>query len=375
MKYDGLNIGLMKQQNKGKLLSYIFTHGAVSQKELAKETGLTRSAVSQLLKNEIGEGCLLKEVGKQSFTAVGRKEVLLDINPDYRYLLSININRKDTNIVLCNLLGEKIIEKKIKTTLKIKPEQFLKKISKASKAIMMGYENKILGASVGIVGLVDREKGISLNAYGLWNKEVFIADILEKELGITVIVENNVKAFALAELLFAQGKAYDNLMVLKWGPGLGSTLIINHRIYEGNQVSSGEIGHMIVDLKNGDGKVTLEEKVSYDALRYKQEFEIEKFTEAYQNSPSSFQQAIRLLAISILNCSFVLSLDVIIVYGSFFASKLVRDAVMKEIKRLDPSFDINRFKYSSLSEKEDYIGPVASFLYAWLFEMNSSIVL
>ena len=48
-----------------------------------------------------------------------------------------------------------------------------------------------------------------------------------------VIVENNIKAFAEGELLYGMGKTEENLLFLKWGPGVGSAMVIGNQVYEG----------------------------------------------------------------------------------------------------------------------------------------------
>lgn len=44
--------------------------------------------------------------------------------------------------------------------------------------------------------------------------------------------------FAMAELLYGTGKEHDNLMVIKWGPGVGCAIIIDQEIYEGRHAKA-----------------------------------------------------------------------------------------------------------------------------------------
>ena len=48
---------------------------------------------------------------------------------------------------------------------------------------------------------------------------------LAEALECTVLLENNVKAFAQAELTYGLGRTEENLLLLKWGPGVGSAII------------------------------------------------------------------------------------------------------------------------------------------------------
>ncbi len=73
---------------------------------------------------------------------------------------------------------------------------------------------------------------------------------LAEALECTVLLENNVKAFAQAELTYGLGRTEENLLLLKWGPGVGSAIIAQGRIYESRMYKSAEIGHVRVE-KNG----------------------------------------------------------------------------------------------------------------------------
>ncbi len=65
-----------------------------------------------------------------------------------------------------------------------------------------------------------------------------------------MIVENNVKAFAEGELIYGNGREQENLLFIKWGPGVGAAIIIQNRIYDSRNSKAAEIGHYIVE-KNG----------------------------------------------------------------------------------------------------------------------------
>lgn len=67
---------------------------------------------------------------------------------------------------------------------------------------------------------------------------------LAEALECTVLLENNVKAFAQAELIYGLGRTEENLLLLKWGPGVGSAIIAQGRIYESRMYKSAEIGHV-----------------------------------------------------------------------------------------------------------------------------------
>ena len=54
---------------------------------------------------------------------------------------------------------------------------------------------------------------------------------MKKQIQCPVILENNVKAFAEAEMLYGVGKYGNNIVFIKWGPGVGSAIVVDNKLY------------------------------------------------------------------------------------------------------------------------------------------------
>lgn len=370
MQYVGLNMGEIRRKNRASILTYINENGPSSRKEMAEATKLTPSAISQMTRTMITDG-LLDEVGRVLEEGVGRKQVLVDINYDYRLIVAINIEPDWTTIALANLRGDARKHVTISTR-KDHPQSFMKEIAKHCRQMIQDETISVVGASVGITGIVDVESGTSIHAYGIWDQEVEVCKLLEAELAIPVTIENNVKSFALAELLYGYGRQYNNLMVLKWGPGVGSTLIVNKEIYGGRHGKAGEIGHMIVE-KNGrlctcGRHGCLETKVSYQAMQEICSFAPEDFSKVYteaveSHSADKFNEKIDILAQTLVNSMTIISPNRVVLCGSMFRSQLIRQRLIEAVKEYDSSYDEAKIFYTDLADREDYIGPVANFVH------------
>ena len=46
-------------------------------------------------------------------------------------------------------------------------------------------------------------------------------------------------------MLYGVGKYGNNIVFIKWGPGVGSAIVVDNKLYEGNQHNAAEIGHYI----------------------------------------------------------------------------------------------------------------------------------
>lgn len=368
MYKNGINMGQVKKQNRNSILRYMNSHVDVSRKDIAEATGLTAAAVTQICGEFLDAG-LIKECGTSADNkGAGRKKVKLRINYEYAYILGITIESANTVIVLSNMKGDLV--DRIECNTKMNPTQFVEEIVSKSNDIINknpSKAKKIKGGCVAIAGPVDKEECVSLHAYGIWNEEVKICNMLEKALKIPFIIENNVDAFSIAELLYGVGSQYENIMVIKWGPGVGCTIVADNKIYEGRHGRSAELGHFIVE-KNGKEcscgrKGCLETKISYNAMNEKYAFSIEDFGSVYKH----FLDEIDLFARSLVNSMSILAPNRVVLSGKLFADENVRKEFIECCKNYDLQYDEKRILYSPLADEEDYIGSIATFVDRLIF--------
>ncbi|HCO67742.1 MAG TPA: sugar kinase [Dysgonomonas sp.] len=105
--------------------------------------------------------------------------------------------------------------------------------------------SNIKGIGIGVPSVVDAKQGIVYNAVNVpsW-KEVHLKEILEKEFGIPVNVNNDCNCFAFAERYYGEGTPYRNIVAVKLGSGLGAGIIINDELYDGWNTGAGEVGSL-----------------------------------------------------------------------------------------------------------------------------------
>ena len=364
----------VKKRNRSSVLNCINQRGPVSRKDIAQITGLTPAAVTLICTELIQQG-LLQELGFDTFsTGAGRRKVLLEINYNCYYIITVNIEFSDTFLSISNMKGECLEQRVIPTDRDAEPEIFLAHVAKLCKEMRDRFpelEEKLAGVSVAVPGVIDREKGLSVHAYGVWNREVAVCDVLNNTLDLPVWIENNVNAFAMAELLYGYGKDYDNLLIIKWGPGVGSSIIIDSQLYEGRHGKAAELGHFIVerdgDLCSCGRRGCLETKVSYQTLARSVPFAAEEFGQVYRKAEAEgngglFDNAIDLFARTIVNSMTILAPNRVVLFGSLFHDRIIRDKLIEACEKYDSRYNTSRILYSTLADRERVIGPVAAFV-------------
>lgn len=109
-------------------------------------------------------------------------------------------------------------------------------------------DDEIIGIGVGCPGAINSEKGVVDYSNNLKWIDVHLQEILEKETGLKVKITNDANAAALGEAYFGAGKEASSVILLTLGTGVGGGIIINGKVYEGNQGKGAELGHTIIEI-------------------------------------------------------------------------------------------------------------------------------
>ena len=107
-------------------------------------------------------------------------------------------------------------------------------------------EKKIVGIGIGSPGTLDIKNGIVNYANNLGWNELRVADIMHEILPYPIRLTNDANAASLGEAKFGAGKAYETIIMLTLGTGVGGGIIINGKLFEGNEGKGGELGHTVI---------------------------------------------------------------------------------------------------------------------------------
>ena len=111
-----------------------------------------------------------------------------------------------------------------------------------------GLDKKIAGIGIGSPGTLDIKNGIVNYANNLGWNELHVADIMRETLPYPIRLTNDANAASLGEAKFGAGKSYETIIMLTLGTGVGGGIIINGKLFEGNEGKGGELGHTVVEV-------------------------------------------------------------------------------------------------------------------------------
>lgn len=106
--------------------------------------------------------------------------------------------------------------------------------------------SEVAAVGVGAPGPIDG--GVVRTATNLqgWVGPVAFGPMLERALGRSVVIDNDVTAAVYGEWIAGAGRQVDNLLGVWMGTGVGGGLVLGGKPFHGNRGGAGEFGHMTV---------------------------------------------------------------------------------------------------------------------------------
>ena len=214
-----------------------------------------------------------------------------------------------------------------------------------------------------------------------WKGIVPLEKLVNQATNLPTKITNDANAVAHAELRFGAGKNLDNFTVLTLGTGLGSGIVVNHKVLYGSHGLAGEFGHTQVDpngrLCNCGRKGCLETYVSirgimltYKELGGKQDLTPKQIFElAKNNDPialQTYRKTAQILGSQLADLVHLFDPQAIFLYGGIaHAHELIIPTARDEMERnlLNAFKNKVQIKPSQLLDKQGAILGAAALIW------------
>ncbi|MDD3411333.1 MAG: ROK family protein [Eubacteriales bacterium] len=163
-----------------------------------------------------------------------------------RYRLGIDIGGTKVNIGIVREDGTVLDSRCISSREAGDARALVEKVCREAEECLAGHGltlESIHHIGVGIPGTADYLNGVVKYSSNLFGRDVPLADYFEARWGRRVTVVQDSWAAAWAEYLFGQKRAFDSMLCLTIGTGIGCGVILGGRVYGGAMHTAGEIGH------------------------------------------------------------------------------------------------------------------------------------
>jgi glucokinase len=168
--------------------------------------------------------------------------------PDF----SIGVDLGGTNLRIATVSGEGELLEKVTfgTKVALNRDDLIDQMCDAIQRLSGKYKGagKLLGAGIGIPGIIDMSTGMLRKSANLpgWEDYPVRAEI-ERRLGTRVVLENDANVAALGEQWLGAARGVPNMAVLTLGTGIGGGIVLGGKIWHGMNGMAGEFGHVTLE--------------------------------------------------------------------------------------------------------------------------------
>lgn len=222
--------------NVDRVLDSLRVVGPSSQAAIARRTGLSPATVNAIVRT-------LREDGRAEVRPVNGREALVALVSSAAVMVAVEIAHDAVRASAFDFQGAARHDAQ-------QPGSTLDATFAAVREAVRGAGvevQDVAGVAVAVQAPIERSTGAVAgwvtDRLPAW-RGVPLQETFERELGVPVIVENNVNLAALAEWTWGIGRGVDDFLYVHAGQGVGGGLVINGAIYRGGSGMAGVLGHM-----------------------------------------------------------------------------------------------------------------------------------
>lgn len=243
----GVNRDNQKKVNRGLVLKLIATGQCTSRIELSRVTGLTKTAISQIV-NELIAKDYVVESEKENTTELGRKPMGLEISPKAPRYAGVQVQRGYCEAVLCDmqmriLKNEKICKEWMNA------EELMDAVYTLVDHMLEGESNVAAIGAVSIGPVSVNEGKILHPLYFNDVSNIPLRSLLEERYGLPVYFDHDNQSAALVEQLYGNGRGYQDILLVSVGCGVGCGIVVDGERVHTYTGYAPEIGHLSIDYK------------------------------------------------------------------------------------------------------------------------------
>lgn len=231
--------------NKKNILSILRTEGAKTKFDLANILNISIPTVTYNVNELMRDKIVISE--GVSDVAYGRKPLLINLNHNHYLTLGIDIQ---DNILSCSVmdLHLNIVSS---STFQSKKNDFFNTIKNAIRETMLEYSKKVIvGIGISYPGVVEKGSMILKTATTIGTDYIDLTP-LSTLFKTPIYITNEANLASFSELVMGNKKELNNCVYLSINRGLGGSIVLNGKYYNGKHNLAGEVGHMTIQ-KDGN---------------------------------------------------------------------------------------------------------------------------
>lgn len=229
-----------------RVFSLILAQGPISRVAIARRTGLSQAAVTKLAKPLLAAGYLEETADRErTGPGAGRPASPLQIRADREFFVGIKL----TEYHLIGVLADLRADVRARLTWDLTGRDPAGTVTQLAAMVDWlrraepTFHDRSSSLAVAMSGDVDRRRGlVGYSPFLDWH-DVPLAAMIGEATGMSVTIENDVKALTVGEQWYGAGAGAADFAVVTLGQGIGSALVLGERLHSGAYGVAGELGH------------------------------------------------------------------------------------------------------------------------------------
>jgi predicted NBD/HSP70 family sugar kinase len=246
----GIAADELRRHNLAAVLGRLHIRGPLSRSQLARQTGLNRSTIRDLIGELVALG-MVEEDRKTTSNGPGRPSSVARTTPAGAVVLAADLEVDSLGVATIGLGGHIFEQVRIPQAPGPRtPEVTVARLAELAKPMLASLppSHALAGAGVAVAGVVRRSDGFVHVAPNLGWKDTGLGTMIAGELGVgQVMLANEADVGALAEFRRGAATGSHNLIYVAGEVGVGVGIIYDGKPMLGTSGYAGEAGHMMVN--------------------------------------------------------------------------------------------------------------------------------
>ncbi len=162
------------------------------------------------------------------------------------FAIGVDLGGTNLRIAAVDDTGKLLEKLTLGTEVKRGRDHVIKDMCAAIEQVKAKYKDAgtLCGIGIGVPGFIDMATGMVMRSPNLADWTNFpVRDVIEKQLGTKVILENDANVAAMGEKWLGAGRQVEHMAMYTLGTGVGGGIILNARLWHGMTGMAGELGH------------------------------------------------------------------------------------------------------------------------------------
>ena len=236
----------ISENNRSRVLQYLYHNGICSRAQIAKAIGLTPAAITKITAKLLAQN-VIEETGDMEGDK-NRRSIGLNLNCAKYHIVGVKFARSLVQIAVFDLKCNRIFMTDLPTVNEEHIPETVECIRNTVRRLIKD-DSSIVAVGMAVPGpyLKDEGRTALVSSMQGWRQINFIEEFSDA-FDVPVFVEQDARAGALAQFLFNPELSKGSLAYYLLGEGIGLGIIDNGAIYYGERGTATEIGHVSIDV-------------------------------------------------------------------------------------------------------------------------------